>query len=155
MTKPNMSIKDRFNIYVDASNKDGCWIWIGARQRRDRYGTFGIDGKMYLSHRVSYQIHKGEIPQGMHVLHTCDVPYCVNPDHLFLGSHHDNMTDKENKGRGKQAKGECSGNAKLTEDNVRDILASTEMYKSLAAKYGVSIGLIGHIRNRRAWKHVN
>ncbi len=155
MTKPNMSVKDRFNLYVSEPNESGCWIWKGARQRPDRYGTFGIGGKMYLSHRVAYELHKGNIPSGVHVLHTCDIPYCVNPEHLFLGTHQDNMTDKERKGRGNQCEGKSHGNAKLTEHDVMEIRNSTETLKVLAVKYGVSFSLIGHIRNRRAWKHVN
>ncbi len=155
MTKPNMSVKDRFFLYVDrVSDDNGCWIWNGARQKRFRYGTFGIKDKMYLSHRVSYMLHKGEIPEMSHVLHTCDVPYCVNPEHLFLGNHQDNMDDKERKGRGNQCKGQANGNAKLTENDVRFIRESNASLKTLAAKFNVSFGLIGHIRNRRAWKHI-
>lgn len=145
---------ERFLSYVDKSVGD-CWIWRGARQSRNRYGTFGIGGKILLSHRVSYELHCGEIPKGMHVLHKCDVPYCVNPAHLFLGTHQDNMADKECKGRGNQPKGERHGNAKLTEENVRSIRASSETLKTLAVRYGVTFGLISHIKRGRAWTHIH
>lgn len=145
---------ERFLSYVDKGVGE-CWIWNGARQARNRYGTFGIGGKILLCHRVSYELHCGEIPKGMHVLHKCDVPYCVNPAHLFLGSHQDNMADKERKGRGNQPKGERNGNAKLTADDIRSIRTSSETLKSLAARYGVSFGLIGHIKRGQAWNHIN
>ena len=154
MTKPNLSIKERFLKYVEKGRDGECWVWVGARQGAGRYGTFGIGGKMFLSHRVSYSLHKGEIPGKLNVLHTCDVPYCVNPEHLFLGDHLDNMRDKEEKGRGNQCVGQAHGNAKLTEAQVLEIRASTESLKATAKRYGVSFGLIGHIRARRAWNHI-
>ena len=154
MTKPNLGIEERFLKYVEKGAKGDCWIWTGSRQSKNRYGTFGIGGKILLAHRVSYSIYRGEIRAGLHALHTCDVPYCVNPEHIFLGNHHDNMRDKEEKGRGNQVKGQRHGNAKLTEDAVKEIRASNDTLKSLAAKYGVSFGLIGHIKSRRAWNHV-
>ena len=154
MTKPYMDLPDRFNLYVNKQGPGGCWIWTGGRQRRNRYGTFGVDGRMLLAHRVSYTIHKGEIPCGLHVLHKCDVPYCVNPDHLFVGTHWDNMADKERKGRGNQLRGQKHANAKLTESDVYYIRSSSETANALAARFGVSFGLIGHVRKRRAWKHI-
>ena len=75
---------------------DGCWIW-GA-SNNDKYGLFKLKNEKY-AHRASFILHGNKIPNGMHVLHKCDVPLCVNPSHLFLGTHTDNMRDKVNKNR--------------------------------------------------------
>lgn len=88
----------RFWPKVDKS--ENCWLWRGSRQTHG-YGTFYYQGTMHLSHRISWILTYGEIPTGLCVLHKCDNPPCVNPQHLFLGTHVDNMIDRERKGRGK------------------------------------------------------
>jgi HNH endonuclease len=85
----------------------GCWLWT-ASVRPDGYGQSPIQGKMEGVHRASWIIHRGEIPTGMQVLHRCDTPTCVNPDHLFIGCNADNMRDAAAKGRFNQA-GENNG----------------------------------------------
>lgn len=86
----------------------GCWIWLGAR-RAKRYGQLRFNQKHLAAHRAAWVVYRGEIPEGLHVLHKCDTPLCINPDHLFLGTHLDNMEDKETKGRGNHAAGERNG----------------------------------------------
>jgi len=76
----------------------GCWIWIGSTNAYG-YGDIRYKQKPYKAHRASWMIHKGDIPNGMIVCHKCDVPACVNPNHLFLGTHMDNTKDKIAKGR--------------------------------------------------------
>lgn len=87
---------------------DTCWLWVGYRIKEKTlpnkskilpYGMLRIQGKQVLAHRTMFKLVKGEIPEGMMVLHTCDVPYCVNPDHLYLGTQQDNMNDMKNRGR--------------------------------------------------------
>jgi hypothetical protein len=100
--KRGRSPAETIEVYSMPVPECGCWIWLGAA---NRYGMVRGDR----AHRVSWKTFRGPIPHGLHVLHKCDTPLCVNPDHLFLGTHLDNMKDKEEKGRGNQPSGERSG----------------------------------------------
>jgi hypothetical protein len=80
----------------------GCWLWMGGlrdRKCKQKYGAFVLGGKQYRTHRIAFLLTHGCIQEGMHVCHTCDTPECVNPSHLFQGTHQDNMLDKKRKGR--------------------------------------------------------
>lgn len=101
-------------------HQEDCWIWAGARLPRG-YGRLGIDGRQFLAHRVSYALYRGEVPNDLLVCHTCDVPSCVNPDHLFLGTAQDNIRDAVNKGRQVPALKErthCPRGHEYTEENT-------------------------------------
>jgi hypothetical protein len=166
MTKPvrqvirNASDEDRFMAKVNKV-ESGCWEWNASRTPLG-YGQFRYKGQRELSHRVSWMLFKGEIPtdsnhyQTMGVLHKCDNPCCVNPEHLFLGDQSANMADAGSKQRwGKpRTSGESHGRALMTEDDVRAIRASTISIRKLAAQYNLSAGAVQHIRKRRSWKHV-
>ncbi len=95
--------KERFSGRYSI-NSLGCWIWK-SNARVARYGSILVDGKRVRAHRASYEMNVGQIPAGMHVLHKCDTPLCVNPDHLFLGTHQDNMNDMKTKGRARAPSG--------------------------------------------------
>lgn len=87
----------RFNKFV-REDPNGCWIWIGGKTS-DGYGKFYLNGIKRRAHRVAWVIRNGQIPEGLNVLHNCDNPSCVNPDHLFLGTQIDNIIDMVSKGR--------------------------------------------------------
>jgi len=128
----------------------GCWLWLRA-QNGAGYGTFHHtrgrkNSKSTLAHRFAYQRAKGSIPLGAHVLHRCDNPICVNPEHLFVGTARDNLEDMAKKGR-------ASGQ-KLALADVQAIREDTRSLKAVAADYGVSISLISKIRHRAVWEHL-
>ena len=107
---------NRFEQKIDKSGD--CWLWTASRNNGG-YGLFKLAGKTTTAHRISYELHVGVIPDGMCVLHTCDVRMCVNPDHLFLGTQTDNMQDKANKGRHHgQLKTHCKHGHEYTKENT-------------------------------------
>ena len=133
---------------------DGCWEWL-AHKDKDGYGNFKVKGKTVSAHRFSYELHTGEIPQGLFVLHKCDNPSCVNPDHLFLGTHQDNMNDMVNKDRSDH--GEKVNTAKLSEMKVREIVKRFKdglRNVDIAREYGVTRQNVRSIRLGRTWKRV-
>lgn len=130
----------------------GCHLWTGTYNTLG-YGYFRIRGVgPSLAHRHSWIFHNGPIPDGMDVCHKCDIPACVNPDHLFLGTRADNNTDKMNKMR--HYYGERHNRAKLKDAYIPDIIASTEPVRVLAGKYGVSGTQIRLVKRRKVWRHV-
>lgn len=120
------------------------------------YGRLRVNGKKVLHHRLVYCLAHGialAAIEGLHVMHTCDNPSCVNPAHLKLGTHADNMRDKAVKGR---AKGELAGRAKLTEAEVLMLrkLAPLIQYKVLAEQFNISVPTVKDIVARKIWRHI-
>lgn len=139
-------------------NANGCWDWTGARFINGGYGAVNWGGKHIKTHRVSYEMFNGPIPDGLHVCHKCDRPVCVNPKHLFLGTPKDNMRDCIKKGRAKKEKGVDRYNAKLDEDKVRRIRflfhdAKMTCFK-ISKMFRVNSKTITQIVLRNRWKHV-
>lgn len=143
-----------------ALTDSGCLEYQGAKDQHGygRIGLGGREGATVSSHRVTYELFVGPIPDGMHVCHRCDNPPCCHPDHLFLGTPADNMNDKVAKGRARGARGEASPLTPLTEDDVREIrrLYSTGDYttRSLAARFGIAGPNIWKIVRRITWRHI-
>lgn len=141
-------------MYIPEPNS-GCWLWSGNTQVKN-YGVFYIGRRGYLAHRVSYTMHVGNIPDRLHVLHLCDNPCCVNPDHLYVGTHLQNMDDRAARGRSKgggQRGTECPW-AKLDETTVRRIRADKRPGSVAAREYGINSGTFYKIKRRERWSHI-
>jgi hypothetical protein len=149
---------ERFWSKVDKSAPNNCWVWTAALIRNG-YGGFALEHRKTIpAHRHSWNIHFGELARdgSSCVCHRCDNRRCVNPDHLFLGTHGDNARDRTEKGRG--ARGEKMFAAKLTEDAVREIrrkwAAGEATQTQMGREYGVSQVIISSVVRRKTWKHV-
>ncbi len=130
----------------------GCLLWLGAQTAKG-YGVVRIAGQSYYVHRLAYEKANGAIPAGAMVCHKCDTRLCCEPTHLFAGSAADNSADAVRKGR--MHPGEKNYNAKLTDDSVRAIRASSESNKALAARYGVNQSEVSRVRSGKAWRYVS
>lgn len=154
-------------FWANVEKTEGCWLWRGVL-RFCGYGNAKAPGKRTRSsyaHRLSWELANGTIPKGMHVLHKCDTPACVRPEHLFLGTHQENMTDMAAKGR--SLAGEKSFSAKLTDEQVRRIrsnppskwkkgkwIGAGQELEEYAKPYGVSPTTIRNVLARRSWRHL-
>lgn len=142
--------EDVFELRINKTKS--CWLWTGTKNGYG-YGIFIMPGEIHVrAHRYSYEYFGGKIPKGKLVLHKCDNPACVNPKHLRLGTYLDNNRDAKRKGR--NARGSRNGHAKLSERNVRSIMASNERQTVLARHYGVHQSVISTIKSGKRWKHV-
>jgi HNH endonuclease len=142
---------------LNRSKKEGnCLIWTRA-PNSSKYGRFNQNRKNYSPHRASYETFNGEIPNGYLVLHKCDNPRCINPKHLFLGTHKENTHDMMKKDRMANFKGENNSKAILTENQVLEIrkLHSKGMKtKEIANLYNVKYYTCLDVVNRRNWRHI-
>lgn len=146
----------RFFKEVDQSALDGCWAW-GGLISSNGYGRFSYKDKHRLSHRVSYQIFFGEIPDGFVVCHKCDVRNCVNPLHLWLGTQSDNLKDASEKGRmyRPDTNAEKNGNTSLSwvrVKKIRELSALGYQNYKLASLFLVSQSTIANIVKNQTWK---
>jgi len=143
---------ERFEAKVDKSGD--CHEWT-ASFGNSGYGQFYFNYQKFSAHRKAYELYHGAIPEGMFVLHRCDNKKCVNPEHLFLGAHKENMQDKTAKGR--QIKGSGIEQAVLTDPQVVQIkqrLRQGDVHTRIAKDFGVSRATISMISNGTNWRHV-
>lgn len=148
-----MSI-NKFWSKVKKSND--CWEWTGAYNGKG-YGQLSINGVTVFAHRYSWQLHNGPIPEGMQVLHCCDNRRCVRPDHLFLGTHEDNMRDMVEKGRQARPRGVKNPQCKIDESIVRTIVKMRKagiLQREIAECFGISRQLVQDVLRGRRWSHV-
>lgn len=157
------SIERHFWTKVDKSGD--CWVWLGSRTRggsrnKVAYGRFGYLGSNRYAHRVAWVLTNGDLPDQLDVCHQCDNPPCVRPDHLFIGTHVENMQDcsRKRRFRPNPLLGEAAPWSKLTTEQVR-ILRSLPRGRSselrrLACEFGVSYGLAWSAARGRTWRHV-
>lgn len=136
----------------------GCWLWTGAVNPKG-YGHLRFNRKDLIASRASWTAHRGPVPDGLLVLHRCDVPLCINPDHLFLGTHRDNVADMDAKGRRVVVvqRGESNCKAKLDVHQVRRLreeFACGASKSALSRKYGVNRQAIKHAVEGVTWSHV-
>jgi hypothetical protein len=139
--RPNTQIDFWDRVQLGSNIRKDCWEWIGGVSRKG-YGQMAYEGRMHTAHRLAWTFTKGDIPEGLHVLHKCDNPTCCNPWHLFIGTHQDNMDDmvKKNRAVGKKP------NAKRLTD--AEVLAIRAMHKAkikgviIAECFGVSMTCI-------------
>jgi len=155
MAGKKQNVQTRFWKRVKKSDPESCWEWQGGRFNTG-YGVFNMNPKVMTASRASWILTHGEIARDQHVLHKCDNPPCVNPNHLFIGIHNENTADKVAKNR--QAKGEEAGSAKLTNEKVRAIrllakITKTSNYK-LGELYSMSHTAIGRILSGKTWAHL-
>lgn len=159
MATSNLTLAERF--WSKVLKTETCWLW--QRQVNNKgYGCLSMyradKGRHYptYAHRVAWSLTNGPIPDGLNVLHHCDTPACVNPDHLFLGSQRDNMRDCRDKGRLNLTIRMKTANSHLTEHQVREIRIDTRPHRVIAAVYGLKDrNTVWKIKHRRTWAWVD
>jgi hypothetical protein len=156
LVRPRGSLHERFLAKIKKT--DCCWEWIGPK-RPNGYGQIqegGVGSRNISAHRLSYEMHKGPIPDGLVVMHSCDNPSCVNPDHLSVGTYRENTADMIAKGRKRTVAplGTSNGKAKLNDELVRYIRQSEKNAASIARELNLSGNCIRGVKSGRTWSHV-
>lgn len=156
------------DLIIESSTPEpntGCWFWDKSIASHG-YALVRLGGRRRRAHRASFEAFRGAIPHGQHVCHRCDVPSCVNPDHLFIGTHLDNMRDKVAKGRQargsrvhskRRPRGEDNHSAKLTANAVREIrgrAARGESYNALGREFRVDATTLRNAALGLSWRHL-
>lgn len=149
-------------FWLKVKRHENCWLWTGSKDRKG-YGHITRGQENFNAHRYAWIICNGPIPSGQWVLHKCDVPSCVRPSHLYLGTHDDNMRDmkikKRKKGNNGGLRGETHGCHKLEEHQVRAIRGYCAEGKvpqrEIAKMFCVTQATVSGIHKRRSWRHLD
>lgn len=153
MCDTTMTPREYFKAKFRRIQKTGCIQFRHKIANKDGYPVIKRNRKQYFYTRYVWEKINGPIPKGLVLRHTCDNPACVNRDHLLLGTHADNVADRV--ARGRSAKGERNGRAKLTEDAVRFIRNNTTLNNTALSKiYHVDRNVIRYVKTGQSWKHV-
>lgn len=156
MARLKRSLRDRFEDKIAYEPTSGCWLWAGSLSHNG-YPHLATEGdKPVRAHRLSYEMYRGPIPDGMMVMHHCDTRQCVNPDHLTVGVAADNTADmiRKQRGKAKVHLGEAHGRAKVTDEIVRHIRRREMTTRDYMRVYGLSQVTVDMIKRRASWKHV-
>jgi hypothetical protein len=157
----------RFSLSWEVDAKTLCWNWMGFLNRgaKRQYGSIKVDGKSVSAHRFSWEFYNNsKVPDGMIVMHKCDNPRCVNPIHLCVGTHKENMVDMVLKNRQAKsgsfcnrqpAKGSKNGLSKLTEDQAKEIFNEKNSQRKIAQRYGISQTVVHNIKSKKTWKIIH
>lgn len=148
-----MTLRERFEKKFQRGSDSECWLWTAAKNNKG-YGMFGVGYKVRCAPRVAYELYVGEIPDGKEILHSCDNPLCVNPNHLTPGTHAENQADMKSRGRSRAPRGAENHLTKLTADQVLAIRADTRFQRVIAKDFGVSKGAISAIKTRFSWAYL-
>ncbi len=148
-----ITLNENSKIIKIETNDNDCMLLVNRHITRDGHAQVKKDGKTISAHRLSYIQNVGDIPEGMVVRHKCDNPNCINPEHLELGTHQDNVQDRVDRNR--SAIGTNNGRAKLTEEQVYFIrFESNSKHSELSKMFSVDSKVIRDIRNFKTWKHI-
>lgn len=145
MSRPpgfGLPIEQRFQKYIIPEPNSGCWLWCGSSYKFGYGRLYGKKKTIYKAHRVSWEIYKGPIPEGLNVLHKCDTPSCVNPRHLFLGTQIENIHDCDRKGRNKGI---------FTEEQIKAIRSDNRKQREIAQEYGITFQAVSLIKTRKRY----
>jgi hypothetical protein len=148
---------ERFFKFISAqSHPNDCWEWLGVKSHQG-YGNFTFNNHPVRAHRFSWELHGGTIPEGLLVCHHCDNPSCVNPLHLYVGTHVDNNNDTIKRGRNIDRKGSKHPCSVVTEKIALEIRSKSKQGQTgqeLSREYGLCEATISNIKNRKSWTHI-
>jgi HNH endonuclease len=143
-------LQAEFESHIEPVPFAGCWYWVGANKGgHEPYGVF----KKRLAHRVAYELYKGSLTPGLFVLHKCDMPSCVNPDHLYLGTQKQNIHDCIQRLRRGNISGENHPSHRLTLQDVANIRADRRAQETIAREYGITQSHVSHLKHGDSWRN--
>lgn len=146
------TVAERLDYFSMPEPNSGCLLWLGGSVHTFGYGQIKMGGRMSYAHVLQWERHHGPVPKGMYVCHKCDMPACIEPSHLFLGTMADNLADMRAKGR--HIHGERHPQAKLNAAAIPAIRADIRRHDLIAKDHGVTKGLISQVKRGLIWRHV-